>query len=399
MDYIILLQAAGPVWRHGGRANEGLSGMRRAIIHVGMSRTATTSLQGALAAHRSGLTEAGILYPDLTPRSAAAPHLSHQHLGEALDGRRPARERTELLDLLRAALRASRADTLLLSYEKLAEIPPRRGVPALLRDVLAEAGCAMEVLVTVKPQAEQLNSLYTHATQFLRERRGFAAWLAAREGARVLDYAALLEPWHAAAAGRVHAVGLRDPGADTPAVARMLEAVGLGDRVLPLLTPAELHRRKNRSPGPVAVAVSRRLAAGGGRVALGDAAREATRFVARRAREAGLDAVPFQGVTPAARRRLSERYAGSNARFARMAWQGAPWTERVAEAPERPVNEIAAQGKETGKETGEETGEAAVAALLDEVCREFGVVLRPGVPPAAWEAAWALRSAVRRWWG
>ena len=128
--------------------------MRRAIVHIGTPRTGTTTLQHILTRLRPALAGAGVLYPDLTPSSATVPHLSHQYLGEALDGRRPRRDRAELLADLAAQARATPCDILLLSYEGLCQAPPALRVPHTLAALLRDAGFAMEAVMTVKPQAE-----------------------------------------------------------------------------------------------------------------------------------------------------------------------------------------------------------------------------------------------------
>src|ERR1700742_4938469 len=103
------------IWRNRAELSEL---MRRAIIHIGMPRTGSTTFQHVLAHARHRLEKAGILYPDLTPRSpSATPHISHQHFGETLDGRRPRHERRELLRRLSGALARRDCDVVVVSYE------------------------------------------------------------------------------------------------------------------------------------------------------------------------------------------------------------------------------------------------------------------------------------------
>ena len=73
--------------------------MRRGIIHIGMPRTGSTSLQAVLTNLRPQLGALGLLYPELAPPgSPEGADVNHQPLGEALDGRRPARERAASLE-------------------------------------------------------------------------------------------------------------------------------------------------------------------------------------------------------------------------------------------------------------------------------------------------------------
>ena len=363
--------------------------MRRAIVHIGTPRTGTTSLQHILSRLRPALGAAGIWYPDLTPASAAAPHLSHQHLGEALDGRRPPRERAELLGRLAAGLRDTPCDVVLLSYEGLCGTPPALGAARTLASLFAAHGFAMETLVTVKPQSEYLNSLYTWRSQFLREGRTFPAFAAAWIGTARLDLARMAAPWQKASAGRLHVVPVRDRCSGQPLAERTLAEVGLLDRIAPLLTAADAGLAENRSPGPAAVEVLRRLHQGGGHRLLGPRAREASRHVEAAARSLG--AAGFQGVTPALHAEAAARWQASNDALALLAW-GAAWADRVAEPPPPPVNEVAAQPPDPALE-------AQLAAILDDTCARFGLILRHGWSArahAAADAAAALASTAWR---
>ncbi len=360
--------------------------MRRAIVHIGTPRTGTTSLQHILTRLRPALGEAGILYPDLTPASAAAPHLSHQHLGEALDGRRPPRERAELLRRLAAGLRDTPCDVVLLSYEGLCGAPPALNVARTLAALFAAHGFAMETLVTVKPQSEYLNSLYTWRTQFLREGRAFSKFAAAWMGTARLDLARMAAPWQAASDGRLHVVPVRDRQSEAPLAERTLAEVGLLDRVAPLLTAADATLAENRSPGPAAVEVLRRLYQGGGRRMLGPRAREASRHVEAHS----LDRAAFRGITPALHAQAITRWQVSNDALALQAW-GAAWTNRVAQQPPPPVNEVAAQPLDP-------VLEAQLAAILDDTCAHFGLRLRQGWAARAHGAADAAAALAGTAW-
>src|SRR3954471_16906544 len=112
--------------------------MRRAVLHLGVPRTGSTSLQYFWTRHRAALRKLGILYPELTP-PGAPPHLSHQHLGEAMDRSRPAAEREALFGQLEQALRSD-ADIIILSHEMLAHRRPWARGQARLLDLLRRAG-------------------------------------------------------------------------------------------------------------------------------------------------------------------------------------------------------------------------------------------------------------------
>lgn len=348
--------------------------MRRAIVHIGMPRTGSTTIQTVLARLRPQLeAAAGILYPDLNPASAAhAPHISHQYLGEVLDGRRPRREARELLGALDAALARTQADTVILSYEDLIQEKRAAWIAAILRDAVARHGFRMEAVVTLKPQDEHLNSIYAHRVQMMNEKRLFASFAKHFEHSARFAYAELLQPWLPACDGRLRAVPVRDQRSPRPLLERFLTETGLVDRVLPLLAPEDTARRENRSPGPVAVEASRRLRL----LRVPDrlrVPREMMRFLERAAASRGVDETPFQGVGPELRARLSARYAATNERFAAQAW-GAPWSTVVAPEPERPANEL-------GSHPIPPATERTIKELMEEACREFGVA-----PDRRWSA-------------
>ena len=366
-----------------------MGAMRRAIVHVGMPRTASTTIQHVLAHHRGALERAGILYPDLTPASAAGePHINHQHFGEALDGRRPRRERRALLESLDAQLAATAAETVLLSYEDWIQERRARGIALVLRDALARRGFRMEAIVVAKPQDEHLNSIYSHRAQLMREKRLFAGFCAEFEGSRRFAYAELIEPWVMACAGRVTGVPLRDRRSEAPLLHRFLGELGLLDIVAPMLAAQDQVRVENRSPGPVAVEVSRRLRLLRVPSRLSIRPRAAMRDIERAAFDRGLDAVPFKGVGPALRDRLRERYAGTNDRFARSLW-AASWDDVVAPERPHPVNEI-------GGGPVDAATEAVVATLMAEALQRLGLAGEtPWHAPVA-EAAEALSHRLQR---
>lgn len=340
--------------------------MRRAIVHIGMPRTGSSTFQFVLWHRREELEKLGILYPDLTPRSAAqTPHMSHQHLGEAMDGRRPRSEGRELLDKLSDRLAETACDTVVISYEDFIQEKRAGAIAARLRATFDRHGFEMRAVVAAKPQAEHLNSIYSHRMQMMLERRLFAEFVPLFKRSKRFDYGGLLEPWLVACAGRVQGVPIRDLRSPAPLVRRLLEAAGLDDRVGPLLLPDDLVRVENRSPGPVAVEVSRRLRSIRVHARLATTPRTMMNAVDVMARERGLDRVPFKGVGPELRAEMAALYANTNDRFAQALWDR-PWSAVVAPEPVHPVNEIG-----TGLIAPDT--EDAIETIAAEACRSFGV--------------------------
>jgi len=346
---------------------------RRAIVHIGMPRTGSTTFQHILAHARDGLEKAGILYPDLTPHSArATPHISHQHFGETLDGRRPRHEREELLQGLSHRLARTDCDVVVVSYEDFFEQQPRLRVPHLLNSFFARHGFTAEALVVVKPQSEFLNSIYTLRTLLMRERQGFARFTKGYARSGRFAYDQRIEPWLDGFSGRVQALPVRDKRfPKTQLVLRMLEALGIHDRVTPLMEQRDVRRVENRSPGPVAVEVSRRLRAMRTHARLRVRPREMMRVVQKLTRERGYDGERFNGIWPELRADLAERYRETNDAFAHALWR-AGWDDIVAPEQPRPVNELVPGRIDHETET-------AIAEIIDQASRQFAVTPRHSV--------------------
>jgi hypothetical protein len=353
--------------------------MRRAIIHIGMPRTGSTSFQEVLAGLRPKLAEAGLLYPELAPPGAHPDlNVNHQPLGEVLDGRRPRAERAVVLGRLDAALLRTQADTVILSYEDFSVQRPHFRVPEILREILARRGFALEVLMVVKPPFAFLNSAYAHRAQLIRETGSFRDYLAHHWRSGRIDYRALVAPWAEAADGRVTALPLADRRSAEPLVGRIVAALGLGDRLGKLIGAQAAGYRTNRSSGPVAVEASRRLRALRVHRQIAGHPRCIGHALDQAAWARGLDPAPFRGDAPEYRARIAAHTFETRERFAQLAW-GRSWDAVVAPDRDLPPNELAHRA--IPAET-----EAQVAALVRETMRRFD--FRAPAPHLARSAAW-----------
>ncbi len=344
--------------------------MRRAIVHVGMPRNGSTSFQGVLARMRPRLGAVGLCYPELAPPgSPGSMDVNHYRLGQALDGRRSRAERRASLACLSEVLAQMDADTLILSHEDFAVQKPALRIPETLREIFERHGFAMEVAIVVKPQAEQLGSAYALRTQLVAEIRTFRGFVLREGRSARYDYAARLEPWRRAADGRVTAIPKIDRHSDAPLLARIVRALGLEDRLGPLLGPDDLAYETNRSSGPVAVEAARRLHALGVHRQVSGHPRDVGHFLDGRAWSRGLDAERFRGDAAQELRVVEGRLAASNARFADLCW-GRAWEDVVACERERPSNELAERS--VPPET-----EAQVERLVREAIAHFGFRTAP----------------------
>ena len=222
----------------------------------------------------------------------------------------------------------------------------------MLADLCARRGFRPEVLVTVRPQAELIQSQYGWRIQFLREGRSFAQAFGSDLHDGRLDLCAGLTPWARAVDGRASAVPLRDVRSDAPLPLRIAAELGLSDRRASGGGPA--------TPRPAGATPA--AGGGGGRAGLrldAEAGRRAVDEVAQLAQAWPAEALPFRALTAAQAARAARRFARSNTRFADDVW-GKPWEARVAApAPGEPT-EIA--GRETSPEL-----EAAMTDIAAQV--------------------------------
>lgn len=137
--------------------------MRRLVVHLGCSKTGTSSLQAGLWESVDALSAAGVGLPFRDREE----HLEHllRPLGwvsvEAFAGPHDA----TALAALPGRIRATPGDVLFASNEDLAELD-RRGAEAIAT-IAAEAGTELQLMLTVRGWAPQLPSEYQ---QFLKHR-------------------------------------------------------------------------------------------------------------------------------------------------------------------------------------------------------------------------------------
>jgi hypothetical protein len=323
--------------------------MRRAIVHIGMPRTGTASLQAALSAHRREFAQAGVLYPDLRPR----------------------RELRDLSTMLDGQLAATTGDVVILSDEGLSQLPSWHSAPSVLRELLARHGFAMEIAVMLEAQDLYAQSCYTWRCELLRERRFFAASLPGILRQLPFSYLACVRPWAIAAAGRVVAVPVHERGSDAPLIERLLRYLGLEQRLRAYLQPRDLLRREQRSMSPAAIEVARRIRERAGAQRNLARVRDITEFVATETCLRGFATTPFQALDRATRERVMAGFSASNDRFARSIW-GENWSRRVAEVELAPVNAF-------GPDAPPDHADAQLESVALQVCRHFGLPVGHGL--------------------
>jgi capsular polysaccharide export protein len=161
---------------------------KRLILHVGQSKTGTSTIQDFLAHNRRQLArEARILYPQAGRQGAAHHRIAALFLpaGNAAWIRRE--DGTSLQAGLEEEVAGVSADTVVISSEALFNARSIEDVQAFF------AGYAVEILVILRRQDRWLDSLYQHQLKVGETDLEPQAWLAARVS--TLDYAARVGRW------------------------------------------------------------------------------------------------------------------------------------------------------------------------------------------------------------
>ncbi|WMS41148.1 hypothetical protein RDV64_13765 [Acuticoccus sp. MNP-M23] len=290
---------------------------RRVILHIGLEKAASTSLQGALVDHRAALAANGVAFPAIGGGGAK----DQRDLRLGLEGHAEPRERA--VARLKSAA-ASDAHTLLLAGETFYRI----GVAPVL-EVLADGGWGgvpVAAFAVIRDAPGWLNSRYAFGAIQFRYRDGFASY--ARKAVRRgdVDWHRQFAPWMEAPGVAFHAVPLADRRDQRSVVVRTLEAMALS------FVPEG--PRRNEAVDPRTAEAARRLAAFG-LARGGDAAvRPARRVLLESAAREKFDG-RFQGLDAALTETIETGVRDSQNRFARAAW-GADWAEIYAGAPAGP---------------------------------------------------------------
>lgn len=308
--------------------------MRTCIIHIGIHKTGTTAIQGALGADRTRLADAGITVPDAAGRSHVA---DHHGIGPALGFTGTGERRPYPLERLTADLAASRGDFAVISTEVLSQPGNHRQAVARIGAAVRAAGFEPKIVAFVRPQVPLINSHYLQHVHALVNGSSCAAYLRDRDHEAVLRFGRRLASWTETL--DFVAVPYRPETFDGRILDRLLAAGGVpADRLASLaLPPAE---RRNESPGRMAVAALRHLMRTRPDLAAEPLRRRTRGLALDRAAERDWMKEPFWGVDTEAAARIEAMVAEDNEAFARRHW-GTGWAEAFPAAKPLPaVNEI-----------------------------------------------------------
>lgn len=153
------------------------------ILHIGQSKTGTSSLQSLLAEERKTLSKQGILYPDISLGGSALELLEHNAFAESLSGikRYPRLEPEEWAEQFKKQMQEQTCHSLLLSAESFFGTPQ-----------IWTVGPAEDFFALHKKKIERLSALLpaqkTHIVLYLRRQD---LWLESAIG-HIIRYEGLL---------------------------------------------------------------------------------------------------------------------------------------------------------------------------------------------------------------
>lgn len=185
--------------------------IQQVILHIGQSKTGTSSLQAFLARNREALARHGILYPDILNKGAPIGAIAHNPVAESLVGimRHPRLSAQEYFEQFARQCEQRRCHTLLLSGESFFSVPHiwtlerssdyaacYRAKLDSLKTLIGGASC--RVVVYLRRQDEWLESAIGQIIRYegLVGRRLYSDDREALELlAPHMDYAGLLDQW------------------------------------------------------------------------------------------------------------------------------------------------------------------------------------------------------------
>lgn len=222
----------------------GVPGMQRCmgskamkiIVHIGLHKTGTTSIQFSLAENRGKLLDQGILYP----RAAAVEAGGHLNLvWEATQSWKFTAGAGGLAELI-AEARSSDAEVVLISAESLSGYSKSQAPLEIIGTIQRELNADIEVVCTIRPQFVMLDSLYAQNASTGYTRKSFEDYATEVMNRQLLDFEFLLGRWFERF-GEVRIIAV-EPGSSVSLEDRFLSAVGL-QRSVPLETATRVNLR------------------------------------------------------------------------------------------------------------------------------------------------------------
>ncbi len=346
--------------------------MKRCILHIGPSKTGSTTLQNFMASNRDALAANGIDYPLLGQGNVA----NHSDLFRPLlidsTGRTRGRLETAFPAFVReveALVAGACGDIMILSCEGLPRLSAKDGLHDEVAKLFSVHGYSVESLAFIRPQFSYFNSKYAQAAKLFRITERFSRYLDRQMREDGSNYITFFRSWYETAAIRFTPVPLTRAETPNGLAHRFFEVCGLASRLDGALDWHDV-RDFNISPGPRTVEVLRRLAVRRIKRRYRGDLSGVRNTVQAEGGARGWNEAAFRGVDETLKARIIDHYADANRRFAERFW-GRRWQDVFAEEYARPV-----RSNEYYPGPGEGDDEAAIRDVVRSVERRFATRLR-----------------------
>ncbi len=316
--------------------------MRRAIVIVGAPHTDASILVGAQTIADEESTRSVVCLSSSVATLCETTACEIRLRTERILGGHPLSSGNMTLKGLADTLARSKAENVTVFANDFGSMRSDIRFPGMIRDVFARFDFTMDVALVVRPQVEQLETDYLQRIYAISESRTFEKFSCRYGFSERYDHIALLSTWRRAAKNRIVVAPYRDCRSRAPLMDRLVQALGLQDQSIHVLSSKDRCREIVRSSGPIAVEASRRLHALGLHRRIAGHPSRIGRIIDDLSRTRGLDTQKFSGN---ARETLAtiEAYHGKANEWLAATYWGNSWDTVVARAPRRRPNELAGQ--------------------------------------------------------
>jgi hypothetical protein len=231
--------------------------MRQCILHIGLPKTGSSSIQRTLAMNQDVLAANGIVYQ--TTLNGNKGVLAHHKLGASLRGASK-QSRLEGINLSEFGdlLRSVSADVVLVSSESLGHPRLKREKLNEFIEMIARCGFSTTAIAYIRPQPPLSNSAYTQVVKTFTFNGSFDDFISKRVEHPSWRMSERLKAWSEQPNIRFIAVPFTRENTGLDIAAKMLKVAGIPSETVDALAlvPAGY---VNEAPGPLAVAGFRLL--------------------------------------------------------------------------------------------------------------------------------------------
>ena len=368
--------------------------MHRMILHIGNSKTGTTSLQRFFFQYRKPLSDRGILYPVLDDHPSVAQHNLAYSVSPLPHIKRLYGDHGLTFEKLAAMLVDAPEDIVLLSSEFFGAMAETRAGMAKFAAFSRNHGLEVDIVVFVRAQHLSLEAAYAQRTKAMRNGLTFGEFIDAAMAKPHHNYHKYLAAWDGMQGIRLVPVPFTAARLKPDLATVFFDATGLSARVCDLLKTAERFQ-DNRRPGPLTVELCRQasflLSANPNRNELTTDPRKLERmqrYFQKLTDRAGWNETAFIGLDNSLRDRIKDAFAEDNERFAQQYWSE-PWQDIFAKdyAMDFLPNDL-------GQSEISSLDEFLIEKSLRGAARKFGLQ-----HTKKWTLPRLLRAQARHWMG